>query len=173
MSNESAPEPSFETVETPRGVWRSCRHPRFGPYNEFSSHRRLFGQPLFHYASGRDPWSGRRATARGIIAVGRRAIGIVAIGQWAFGVVTVGQFAPAVLVGLGQFTCGLVALGQFAVAPLFAAGQFSAGAIAIGQFAAGYYALGQQVFAVHGWDVGGADPSAEALFERIRSVFRR
>ncbi|MBE2181523.1 MAG: serine/threonine protein kinase, partial [Chthoniobacterales bacterium] len=47
---------------------------------EYRSRATVFGWPLVHVAMGGDPATGRAATARGIIAIGDRAVGVVAMG---------------------------------------------------------------------------------------------
>jgi hypothetical protein len=84
------------------------------------------------------PWIDIRThgTARGVIAIGPRAIGIFAFGGWAMGV-----FA------LGGFSLGLFSAGGFALGLLFAWGGFGIGGIvssgmALGVVAAGGLAIG-------------------------------
>jgi hypothetical protein len=84
------------------------------------------------------PWIDIRSygTARGVIAIGPRAIGIFAFGGWAMGV-----FA------FGGFSLGLFSAGGFALGLLFAWGGFGIGGVAcagtaVGIIAAGGLALG-------------------------------
>jgi hypothetical protein len=84
------------------------------------------------------PWIDIRSqgTARGVIAIGPRAIGIFAFGGWAMGV-----FA------FGGFSLGLFSAGGFALGLLYAWGGFGMGGIvsagtAIGVVAAGGLAIG-------------------------------
>ena len=72
-----------------------------------------------------------RGTARGVIAIGPRAVGIFALGGAAFGVVAFGGMA-----------CGLFGFGGLALGLLFSFGGFSAGGIAFGGFAVGAVATG-------------------------------
>lgn len=116
----------FAYEETPRGVWRRHVSP-----------------------TGQDPSTLKKPIARGIIAIGQRAIGVVAIGQLSFGVFAIGQAALGLVFGLGQAATGILAIGQFAF------GYFSAG-----QFAFGVYSVGQMVFAEHGIDMFHVDPQA-------------
>jgi hypothetical protein len=67
-----------------------------------------------------------RGTARGVIAIGPRAVGIFAFGGVAIGVVA-----------SGGFSCGLISAGGFAFGLLFAWAGFACGGIAIGGFSAG------------------------------------
>ncbi len=153
--------------ETARGVWRRCSYPDGGRFVEFTSHRRLFGVPLLHFARGRNPETGRAAVARGIVAVGGRAVGIVALGQFAAGIISLGQFSLGVLLGLGQFTAGVAAVGQFAVSALVGLGQFAAGSVAVGQFGFGRYVLAQLGYGEHVWDTRGASPDAQQFFQSL------
>ena len=77
----SPPRILEETTQTTVfGRWRRCRFANKRYFKEFVSHRRLWGVPLVHYVAGRDPQTGRRAVAKGIIAIGPlRAILIVGI----------------------------------------------------------------------------------------------
>jgi hypothetical protein len=72
-----------------------------------------------------------RGTARGVIAIGPRAVGIFAFGGVAIGVVA-----------SGGFSCGLISAGGFAFGLLFAWAGFACGGIAIGGFSAGLVAWG-------------------------------
>ncbi|MBI1314892.1 hypothetical protein GC176_26655 [bacterium] len=94
-----------------------------------------------------------RGTARGIIAIGPKAVGIVAfgglsVGVFAFGGLSCGVFAIGGLTAALLFSWGgmaIVPLGiayaGFAVAPI-AVGGFALGIVAAGGFAAGAYAVG-------------------------------
>lgn len=142
----------FAYEETPRGVWRRHVSPNGARFAEYTSHAQLFGVPMVHIVKGRDPATLRKPVARGIIAIGQRAVGVIAIGQMSFGVFAIGQLAIGLAFGFGQATTGVLALGQFAF------GYFSAG-----QFAAGVYSAGQMVFAEHGIDMFHVDPQALKL----------
>src|SRR5437016_3508457 len=131
----------YKIRETRLGVWRSFLYPNGQLFEEFTSHRRLFGLPWLHFTRGKCPETGKRVVARGVIAVGRMAVGIVALGQAAVGFLAIGQLALGVLLGLGQATTGLFAVGQLAVAAIFGAGQAATGYVAIGQFGFGRYVL--------------------------------
>ena len=150
--------------ETSWGTWRRFVYPNGNRFAEFKSHRTWAGLPLVHYTYGRCPETGKRITARGVIAVGRVARGFVAIGQAAIGLVAVGQLSVGLVFGLGQATVGFIALGQGAVGMLFAAGQFAAGYVAIGQLAVGTYALAQMAWGDHVVDMRTIDPAAKDFF---------
>lgn len=139
----------FAYEETPRGVWRRHVSPTGQKFAEYTSNAHFFGVPMVHIVKGRDPATLRKPVARGIIAIGQRAIGVVAIGQLSFGVFAFGQAAFGLVFGLGQAATGILAFGQFAF------GYFSAG-----QFAFGVYSAGQMVFAEHGIDMFHVDPQA-------------
>jgi hypothetical protein len=99
------------------------------------------------------PWVDVRTqgTARGILAIGPRAVGVVAIGGAACGVVAVGGMAAGVIamgglsVALVFAFCGLgigtVAYGG-CVAGVVAVGGFAAGLVAVGGYAVGLLAKG-------------------------------
>src|SRR5262249_1143478 len=85
-------EPIEDQVEeTRRGVWRRYLYPTGQLFEEFTSHRRVFGLPLLHFTRGKSPETGKRITARGFIAIGRFAVGVIAIGHVAAGLLAVGQ----------------------------------------------------------------------------------
>lgn len=157
----------YQRRETSFGVWRWHHYPEGRTYSEFRSHQEWFGLPLVHFTRGLCPETGRRKTARGIIAVGRIAIGVFALGHVAAGVIAVGQVGVGILLGLGQFTMGFVCVGQLAIGGLFALGQFTTGFVTIGQFSFGEYVLAQFGMGNHVIDMSGADPDAEKFFAPI------
>lgn len=110
------------------------------PAIEYKSRRTLRGIPLVHINYG----VGRR-TAKGIIAIGNKAVGVVSIGFLSVGVVSCG------LLSLGLLTLGCVCAGLFAfgsaAAGLFAFGAFAIGWQAFGGVAFGTYAIGGAAFA--------------------------
>src|SRR5229473_4409162 len=161
MKNLLLEDIKYKFDETPRGVWRRFVYPTGELFEEFTSHRRLFGAPLLHYTRGKCPETGRRIVARGIIAVGRLAVGVIAIGHASAGIIALGQLALGVLLGLGQATTGVVALGQLAVAALFGLGQVATGYVAVGQVGFGQYVLAQFGFGAHVWDMRGVSPVAK------------
>jgi len=162
----------FQVTRTAAGSWRRFLWPTGELFEEYRSSRRLFGLPLLHFTRGRSPETGRRVVARGVIAVGRRAIGIVAIGQGAAGVVALGQASAALLVGVGQATIAPIAVGQLALGLLFGLGQAATGWVAIGQLALGEYVLAQIGFGAHVWDTRGVSPEAEPFFRALLSRLR-
>jgi hypothetical protein len=141
--------------------------PATGSYTEYTSHLRMGQLPLVHITLGRNPETGQRTVARGVIAIGRFAVGIVALGQVAVGAVAIGQASFGGL-ALGQLAISAtLALGQLSVAPFFALGQISVAHTAIGQIAVGEYAMGQQTYGVHEWTPTQKDPLAEAHFRQL------
>ena len=120
------------------------------PFFEYRSQRELFGLPLVHIVKARRSGQGLvrtgRAgslppvpTARGILAIGRRAIGVVAIGNLTCGVVSIGNLSVGVFT-LANIGLGVVGAGNLVVAALsianVALGLLAAGNLAIGLFAA-------------------------------------
>jgi hypothetical protein len=154
------------------GVWRRFLWPTGELFEEYRSDRTLFGLPLLHYTRGRSPETGRGSTARGFVAVGRRAIGVVAIGQGAAGIVAVGQASVALLLAIDQAALAPVAIGQLAVGLLFGLGQAATGIVAIGQLAAGKYVLAQIGLGHSIWDTRGADPVAQEFFRALLGRLR-
>jgi hypothetical protein len=145
-------------------VWRRFLYPAGELFEEFTSHRKFRGLPLLHFTRGKDPQTGKRVVARGVVAVGRRAVGVVAVGQAALGVIAIGQLGLGVLLGLGQASWGLVAFGQLAIGGVFGFGQVVTGAVAIGQVGLGKYVLAQLGFGEHVWDTRGLSPAARDFF---------
>ena len=85
------------------------------------------------------PWIDVRSkgTARGVIAIGPKAVGIFAFGGFAVGVVAFGGVA-----------CGLISAGGFALGLLFAFAGFGVGGVVYGGFTMGVVAVGGYVLGV-------------------------
>lgn len=87
------------------------------------------------YASAMQPVP----TARGILAIGRRAVGVIAIGNLTCGVVSIGNLSVGVFtlanVGLGLLGAGNLLVAAISIANV-ALGLLAAGNMAIGLFAA-------------------------------------
>lgn len=164
-------EVEYKVEETSFGVWRRFLHPQFGLFEEFTSHGRLFGLPLFHYTRGRSPETGKRKVAKGVVAVGRLAVGGLAVGHVSAGLVAIGQLGLGLLFGLGQGATGALAVGQVAVALGFALGQVAVGYAAVGQLAVGWYALGQFGVGEYVWDISDRSPAAVEFFRSWASRF--
>jgi hypothetical protein len=105
------------------------------------------------------PWIDIRShgTARGVIAIGPRAVGIFAFGGWAMGVFACGGFSLG-LFSFGGFALGLLfAFGGFGIGGIvsagFACGLVAAGGVAIGLVAVGNPGIG--LWVPHGWHHGG------------------
>ena len=113
-------------------------------YYEYRSKIQFFGLPLVHIKFRRH-LRAKPGMARGIIAIGNRAIGVIAIGRLCFGGFCLGVL-PVGLVALGSFSCGVVAIGGFAVGIMalggVAAGLLAAGGIIFGLIAFGGFAFG-------------------------------
>lgn len=121
------------------------------PFVEYRSQRELFGLPLVHIVKARRSGQGLVRTgrggssmppvptARGILAIGRRAIGVVAIGNLTCGVVSIGNLSVGVFtlanIGLGLLGAGNLMVAAFSVANV-ALGLLAAGNMALGLFAA-------------------------------------
>lgn len=167
MNNALLDEVEYQVEETRLGVWRRFRYPTGELFEEFVSHGKLFGLPLVHYTRGRCPETGKRITARGIVAVGRFAFGVIAIGQVSVGLIAIGQLALGVLLGFGQASIGLAAVGQLAIGGAFGLGQAVTGFAAIGQLGLGTYVLAQFGIGEHVWDMRGASPVAQEFFRSL------
>lgn len=160
-------EIQYKTDETALGVWRRFVYPNGDLFEEFVSHGRLLGLPLLHYTRGKCPETGKRVTAKGIVAIGRFAMGGLAIGHASMGVIAIGQLAVGLFFGLGQAATGLVALGQLALAAQFGIGQIATGCVAIGQIAFGQYVLAQFGIGQEVWDMRGVSPAAHQFFRSL------
>jgi hypothetical protein len=97
---------------------------------EYRSRISIFGIPLVHICSKTDPETGRVKPAKGIIAVGPRAIGLVAAGAVTNGVFSAGAVA------MGMFAAGAIAIGGVATGAI-AAGGVTRGAVLMGVIDAG------------------------------------
>lgn len=157
----------YRIVETAWGRWRQFMYPTGAVFSEFRSHAELLGLPWLHYTRGISPETGRRVTARGVIAVGRFAVGGIAIGQVSAGLVSIAQAGIGLLFAFAQAAGGLYALGQLAVAGNVAVGQIAAAPTAVGQLAAGEYVLAQVGFGDHVWSPKRQDAEAVERFEQL------
>lgn len=157
----------YQIEETAHGVWRSFLYPSGQRFAEFKSHMSWGNMPLVHYTYGVCPETGKRITARGVVAIGRFAHGMIAIGQVSLGLIAIGQFSFGLIFCLAQFGAGAVSVGQLAIGVLFGAGQLATGQIAIGQFAYGHFVLAQFGLGKHVIDMRGVDPAAKDFFLRL------
>jgi hypothetical protein len=160
-------EIEYQVEDTAWGTWRRFLYPSGSRFAEFKSRRTWGGMLLLHYTYGICPETGKRITARGVIAVGRFASGFIAIGQVCIGLIAIGQLAIGLLFGIGQAATGTVCVGQLAVSLIFAFGQICVGKIAIGQIVYGQYALGQLGWGDHVWDTRAIDPAAQDFFLKL------
>ncbi len=153
----------YKVERTYFGTWRRYVYETGARFAEFKSHDSMLGLPFIHYTAGICPETGKRLVAKGVIAVGRKAVGFVAVGQAAVGLLALGQLAVGA-VAVGQASFGVAVIGQLAIAILFGLGQMTTGYVAIGQFALGHYALGQFGAGDHVWSTGRTDPEAVEFF---------
>ena len=83
-----------------------------------------------------------KGTARGVIAIGPKAVGVVAFGGAAFGVFAFGGFSAG-LISFGGFSLGLLfSWGGVSASLFLALGGVALGLFALGGFAAGVFSLG-------------------------------
>ena len=115
QSNPSSPH------STPNGWYI---YPRYVPYYEYVSQRKLFGLPLVHIRIAHHGF----ARATGIIAIGNAAVGLVSIGGCSLGVLSLGGVSVGLLLALGGASVGLFSLGGLAV------GGFAIGGLAVSQW---------------------------------------
>jgi hypothetical protein len=165
MPNTFLEKIEYKIEETAMGTWMRYGYENGTSFHEFKSHVGLLGLPLIHYTYGRNPETGRRVTAKGVIAIGRIAYGIIAIGQMSIGLLAIGQFAIGFLFGLGQLSIGLAAIGQAAIGVYFGLGQLAIGQIAIGQLAFGKYVLAQVGFGENVLSITRRDDAAFEFFK--------
>ncbi len=164
MPNTFLEKIEYKIEETAMGTWMRYGYENGTSFHEFKSHIGWMGLPLIHYTYGRNPETGRRVTAKGVIAVGRVACGIIAIGQVSIGLLAIGQFAIGILFGLGQLSIGLAAIGQAAIGVYFGLGQLATGQVAIGQLAFGKYVLAQVGFGENVLSITRRDELATEFF---------
>ena len=130
---------------------------------EYRSRATLFGWPLVHVASGVDPATGRKRSARGVIALGSLPRGVIAFGDYAIGVVACGIFGVG-LVSVSIIGVGVLAVGSVVVGLWMGMGGAVLAPVAVGGAAFGYYANGALAW---GWNVlspNAADPAAQKFF---------
>lgn len=105
---------------------------------EWKSRVFWMGSPLVHIAFG-NGGDGRPRTARGLIAIGQRAIGGAAVGIMAAGFVSIG------VVSAGVFSFGVVSVGALAAVGVNAFAPFAVGVVAVGFTVGGVAAFGWKI----------------------------
>jgi hypothetical protein len=130
---------SLDAVTCPQcGAPRPALSEWNGEGYEWKSTATVAGWPLVHIAFGIDR-AGKVRTARGIVAIGQRAIGGIACGILALGVVSCGVVCGG-LVSLGVVAIGLaLACGVNAIAPV------AFGVVALGLMVGGVNAIGWKI----------------------------
>ena len=111
MTNLLLQPVDWKIDEGPFFVVKRHLSPNGSSYEEYTSRMRMGQLPLVHITWGRNPETGRRKVARGVIAIGRFAVGFVSLGQVAVGLIPIGQ-ASFGAIGLG--VAFLAHLGGFA-----------------------------------------------------------
>lgn len=137
---------------------------------EYRSKTTLFGWPLIHVATGVDPATGRKRTAKGIIAVGCHPRGVIAFGDTAVGVIACGIFGYG-LISISVVAVGVIAWGSVAAGVLVAMGGLAVAPIAIGGAASGWYANGAMAWGKHILSPYVSDPLAVRFFNPFISKF--
>lgn len=156
----------FRVTEGRYGTWRRFLGPTGLSYTDFTSRRQVLGLPLINFAVGINPETGNRAVARGIVAIGPRAVGVVAVGRIALGLIAVGQLGIGA-VALGQAVAALAAVGQLGVGVLLGVGQVATGYICVAQLGFGHWVLAQLGFREHVWAMRHRDPEAAEYFREL------
>ena len=131
---------------------------------EYRSKTTLFGWPLLHVATGVDPATGRKRSAKGIIAVGTAPRGVIAFGDVAVGVIACGIFGYG-LISISVVAVGVIACGSVAVGLFVAMGGVAFAPIALGGAAFGYYANGAVAWGKHALSPHAYDAQAAAFFQ--------
>jgi len=162
MANLLNIKPDYVVTQSGWGQSRKYLYESGMLFKEFTSKMKIGNCPLVHFTMGICPETGKRIWAKGIIAVGRKAIGVIAIGQLSLGVIAIGQLSIALVFGLAQLSIG----------GIFSIGQIAAGAIAIGQFSFGYYALGQIAFGKFVWSLKEKDFEAVNFFKSLWGMIK-
>ncbi len=164
MGNLLNKQPDYVITQSCWGETRKYLYESGMLFKEFKSKIKIGSLPLVHITSGVCPETGKRIWAKGIIAIGRKAIGVFAVGQLSIGVIAIGQLSIA----LG------FALAQLSIAGFFSIGQGAIGFVAIGQFAYGYYALGQMAYGQYILSISTRDFEAvnffKGLWEKVRGL---
>jgi predicted RNA-binding Zn-ribbon protein involved in translation (DUF1610 family) len=143
----------------------------------YESKTRIFGMPLVSIATGTGA-DGKRAHAKGFVALGDTATGVFALGGLARGVVSLGG-ASFGIVSFGGLSVGtLASFGGLSIAFLgsavggFAAGILAAGGGAVGLFAQGglaigWLARGDKAIGANAWGRGiTPDAASQAVFDQ-------
>jgi eukaryotic-like serine/threonine-protein kinase len=130
---------------------------------EYRSKTTVFGWPLVHVATGVDSVTGRKLSAKGIIAMGNSPRGVIAFGDVAVGVIACGIFGYG-LVSMSVVAVGVVALGSLAVGMALAMGGMAVAPVALGGAVLGYFANGALAWGVHPMAPGVSDPLAVRFF---------
>ncbi len=130
---------------------------------EYRSKTTLFGWPLLHVASGVDPSTGRKRTAKGIIAVGCHPWGVIAFGDVAVGVIACGIFGYG-LISISVVAVGVVACGSVAAALMLAMGGVAVAPVAMGGLTFGWFASGAMAWGKHALTPTAYDPVAKEFF---------
>ena len=168
QSNPSSPH------STPNGWYI---YPRYVPYYEYVSQRKLFGLPLVHIRIAHHGF----ARATGIIAIGNAAVGLVSIGGCSLGLISLGGISVGLLLALGGASVGLfslggLAVGGFAIGGLAVSQWFSlgggavSGGLAIGGGAVGHVAVGDSAVGTYAFSKG-AGASVQEIWPVIRREF--
>jgi hypothetical protein len=165
MPNTFLEKIEYKVEGTAMGTWKRYGYENGTSFHEFKSHAKWLGLPLIHYTYGRNPETGRRVVAKGVIAIGRIACGVIAIGQMSIGLLSIGQLAIGFLFGLGQVSTGLATIGQVAIGVYFGLGQVAVGHVAIGQLAYGKYVLAQVGFGENVLSITRRDEPAFEFFK--------
>ena len=130
---------------------------------EYRSRATLFGLPWLHVALGVNPTTGRKRSAKGIIALGTAPRGVIAFGDVAVGVIACGIFGYG-LISISVVAVGVVALGSVAAGLWLAMGGVAIAPLAIGGAVCGYYANGAIAWGKHVVCPTFQDASAKEFF---------
>ena len=130
---------------------------------EYRSKATLFGWPLVHVATGVDSVTGRKRSAKGIIALGNSPRGIIAFGDVAVGVVACGIFGYGII-SMSVVAVGVVALGSLSVGLGLAMGGVAVAPVALGGAVFGYFANGALAWGAHAMSPAVYNAAADKFF---------
>jgi hypothetical protein len=133
---------------------------------EYRSKATWFGWPLLHVAIGVNPATGRKRSAKGIIAIGTLPRGVIAFGDVAVGVIACGIFGYG-LISISIVAVGVFAIGSVAAGLLLAMGGVAVAPVAIGGAVFGWFANGALVWGKHAISPNVYDPVAARFFNPV------
>lgn len=151
---EKRPDARYQQASQVKTDVEALRSNRCGMYHddtfrEYRSKTTVFGLPFYHFAQGRDPKTGKRAVAKGIIAVGEQAVGVLAIGGFAAGGIAIGGSAAGLFAIGGTSFSLLAGIGGVVLTTGLGLGGVAIGSMVLGGVALGVVAVGGSSFGLY------------------------